>query len=155
VIILGFTNIGGAVTGGEAYSLLTRFPAWSIVLEISKLNPILGIGIANYYWYTPIYRILGYSGLHFSSHNNYIDILAQMGIIGLLCFLWFFWEAGRLGWRLKDNVPKGFTYAYVIGALGGLIGTLASGMLGDWILPFVYNVGLHGFRLAYSLVVLG
>jgi len=30
--------------------------------------------------------------------------------------------------------------------LGGLVGTLAAGMLGDWILPFVYNVGLHGYR---------
>lgn len=34
----------------------------------------------------------------------------------------------------------------MIGALGGLAGTLMSGMLGDWFLPFVYNVGLVGFR---------
>jgi uncharacterized membrane protein YeaQ/YmgE (transglycosylase-associated protein family) len=32
------------------------------------------------------------------------------------------------------------------GALGGLMATLAAGMLGDWFLPFVYNVGLEGFR---------
>jgi hypothetical protein len=34
----------------------------------------------------------------------------------------------------------------VIGALGGLVGTVVSGMLGDWFLPFVYNVGLEGMR---------
>jgi hypothetical protein len=34
----------------------------------------------------------------------------------------------------------------VYGALGGLAGTLAAGMLGDWILPFVYNIGFSGFR---------
>jgi hypothetical protein len=43
-------------------------------------------------------------------------------------------------------MPEGFPRAYVYGALGGLAGTLFSGMLGDWILPFVYNVGLEGFR---------
>ena len=40
----------------------------------------------------------------------------------------------------------GFASAYVYGAIGGLAGTLVAGMLADWMLPFVYNVGLSGFR---------
>jgi len=43
-------------------------------------------------------------------------------------------------------VPEGFARAYVYGALGGLAGTLVAGMLADWLIPFVYNVGLAGFR---------
>jgi O-antigen ligase len=156
VVVFSSSNFSGFVTGGEDYSLQTRFPAWSIVLEIFKLNPILGVGIANYYWYTPIFRILGYTGLTFSSHNNYIDLLAQMGIVGLLCFLWFFWAIGRLNFQLKDRVPPGFASAYVLGAIGGLVATLTAGMLGDWIMPFVYNVGLPGFRSSmYSFIFLG
>ena len=31
-------------------------------------------------------------------------------------------------------------------AFGGLIGTLVAGTLGDWVLPFFYNVGMNGFR---------
>ena len=27
-----------------------------------------------------------------------------------------------------------------------MVGTLFAGMLGDWFLPFVYNVGMRGFR---------
>jgi O-antigen ligase len=129
----------------ENYSILTRLPAWSIVLEIVKANPILGLGFSNYYWYTPLFPILGYS-VYFNSHNNYVDIIAQVGLVGLACLLWFLWEVGRLGWDLRNKVPDGFSYAFVIGALGGLIGTLVSGMLGDWFLPFVYNVGLDGTR---------
>jgi len=34
----------------------------------------------------------------------------------------------------------------VYGALGGLSGMLTAAMLGDWVLPFVYNVGLKGLR---------
>ena len=84
--------------------------------------------------------------MQFNSHNQYVDLLLQTGILGLACFLWFAWEVGWLGWRLRTQVPPGFAQAYVYGALGGLVGTLTAGMLGDWVLPFVYNVGLDGFR---------
>jgi hypothetical protein len=129
----------------EGYSLVTRLEAWRILAEIVKVNPILGLGPANYYWYTPLYSLLGYY-VKFNSHNQYVDIIAQTGLLGLACFLWFAWEVGWLGWRLRAQVPEGFAQAYVYGALGGLAGTLAAGMLGDWVLPFVYNIGLAGFR---------
>jgi len=52
----------------------------------------------------------------------------------------------RVGWRLRASAPEGFPQAYVVGCLGGLAGMLAAGMLGDWVLPFVYNIGLWGMR---------
>lgn len=140
-----FVDVNQVVAGGEDYSILTRLEAWRIILEIVKVNPLLGLGLSNYYWYTQLFPILGYS-VRFNSHNNYVDIIAQVGLIGLACFFWFVWEAGRLGWKLRHEASPGFQHAYVIGVLGGLAGTLAAGMLGDWILPFVYNVGMHGYR---------
>ena len=131
--------------GDNQYSLFTRLEAWKILGQIIQVNPILGVGPANYYWYTPIFQILGYS-VSFNSHNNYIDIIAQTGILGLICFLWIAWELGRLAWRLIKSSQEGFAKAYIYGAMGGLVGSWASGMLGDWIIPFVYNVGFKGFR---------
>jgi hypothetical protein len=131
--------------GDNAYSTMTRLEAWRILLEIIKVSPILGLGPANYYWYTPLFSILGYY-VSFNSHNNYVDLVAQTGLLGLGCYLWFLWEASRLGWRLRSQAPEGFAKAYVYGALGGLAGTLLAGQLGDWVLPFVYNVGFEGFR---------
>ena len=43
-------------------------------------------------------------------------------------------------------MPIGFARAYVYGALGGIAGTLVAAALGDWVLPFVYNIGLRGMR---------
>jgi O-antigen ligase len=135
-----------SILNADQYSLFTRQEAWKIVLEnIVKVSPIFGLGPANYYNYTPLFPILGYN-VRFNSHNQYVDLLAQTGILGLLAFLWLAYELGWLGWRLKDRAPNGFARAYVIGALGGLAGTLAAGMLGDWVIPFVYNIGLAGFR---------
>jgi len=142
---LNVQKIVGIVMTDQQYSLMTRLEAWRIVIEIIKASPLLGLGPANYYWYTPLFPILGWY-VQFNSHNQYVDIVAQTGLLGLACFLWFAWEVGWLGWRLRARVPDGFAQAYVYGALGGLAGMLAAGMLGDWVLPFVYNIGLAGFR---------
>jgi hypothetical protein len=133
------------IGGSNAYSLLTRREAWRIVLEIARVSPVFGLGPANYYWYTHLYPIFGYA-VQFNSHSNYVDLIAQTGLLGLACFLWFAWQAGRLGWSLRSRVAPGFAQAYVYGALGGLAGMLVAGFLGDWVLPFVYNIGLNGMR---------
>jgi hypothetical protein len=135
----------GGLVATDEYSISTRFDAWSIMAQIIRISPIIGLGFANYYWYTPLFPIRGYA-VSFNSHNNYVDIVAQMGVIGLVCFLWLMVELGWLGWRLRTKAPSGFARAYVYGALGGLAGMVVAGMLGDWVLPFFYNVGLNGFR---------
>jgi O-antigen ligase len=144
-VLMPQTFSGLIDVGDNSYSAMTRVEAWEVLFQIIKVSPILGLGFANYYWFTPLFSILGYH-VRFNSHNNYVDLVAQTGLLGLACFLWFSVEVGRLGWQLRERVPSGFAQAYVYGALGGLAGTLFAGMLGDWVLPFVYNVGFGGFR---------
>jgi O-antigen ligase len=144
--ILSPQVVNGILLGGDnAYSLETRLQAWGILLRMVRLNPILGLGPANYYNYTPLFSILGYS-VSFNSHNNYLDLLAQTGIAGLACFLWLTGSIGRTIWRTRNRLPDGFPRVYADSALAGLAGMLVAGMLGDWVIPFVYNVGLEGLR---------
>jgi O-antigen ligase len=144
-IVVFASTIWDFLLSDNQYSYMTRLEAWRIVGEIVKVNPIFGLGPSNYRFYTPLFSIFGYN-VPFNSHNNYVDIIAQIGFLGLACFIWFSWEVGRLGWKLYPKVQDGFAKAFVLGCLGGLGGTLVAGMLGDWVLPFVYNVGLQGFR---------
>lgn len=132
-------------TGDQQYSLMTRLEAWKVLTDIIAVNPVLGLGPANYYHYTQLFPIMGWY-VKFNSHNNFVDILAQTGLIGLALFLWFAWEMLRMAWRLTRRHLRGFSRGYAFGALGGLAGTLAAAMLGDWVIPFVYNVGVEGFR---------
>jgi hypothetical protein len=143
--IIPFINLASEAMASDVYSVSTRLDAWLILLEIIKVSPLFGLGFANYYWYTPLFRIRGWS-VKFNSHNTFVDIVAQAGLVGLACFFWFLFEVAVLAWNLRGRVRDGFPLAYVNGALAGLLATLAAAMLGDWVLPFVYNIGLNGLR---------
>ncbi|MCB0207889.1 MAG: O-antigen ligase family protein [Anaerolineae bacterium] len=140
---------------GDSYSWGTRVDAWIIVIEITKASPIFGLGFANYNWFTPLFPIRGYA-VRFNSHSQYVDIFAQTGILGFIAFIYLFIVIGWLAWELRNRVPEGFPRAYVYGALGGLVATLVAAALGDWVLPFFYNIGLSGFRASvWSWIFLG
>ena len=153
--VIPVANIVAGLIATDQYSWGTRVDAWLIVIEITKVNPILGLGFANYNAYAPLFPIRGYA-VNFNSHSQYIDLYSQTGLLGLICFFWFFIVVWQIGWRLQARVPHGFEYAYVYGALGGLAATLAAAALGDWVLPFFFNIGLNGFRASFlSWVFLG
>lgn len=131
--------------GDNEYSMVTRLEAWKIMFQIIEKNPLFGVGPANYYFYTPFYNIMGYS-VSFNSHNNYIDLLAQLGVVGFGIFIWWAIETTKLGFSLLKVQLEPFEKSFVITAIGGLAGTLVAAFLGDWLIPFVYNVGMEGFR---------
>jgi O-Antigen ligase len=129
----------------EEYSYMTRLEAWGVLWQVIEKSPVVGLGPSNYFYYTAVFPFLGWYAT-FNSHNNYMDLLAQVGFLGLLAFSWFVFEISRMCFRMKRCLPEGFTQAYVYGAIAGLAGSLASGMLADWIIPFFYNIGIRGFR---------
>ncbi|MFN8062106.1 MAG: O-antigen ligase family protein [Vicinamibacterales bacterium] len=134
-----------ALMQGESYSWMTRLEAMGVIWQLVRTNPLLGFGPANYYHYTLLFPILGW-WVRFNSHNNYIDLVAQTGFLGLLAFFWFCTEVFLIAWRLRRRATSFFGRAYAVGALAGLAGSLVSGLLADWIVPFAYNIGLTGFR---------
>jgi hypothetical protein len=131
----------------QHHTIVSRQATYPILIELIKANPVIGLGMSNYYHFTPLYPILGWY-VKFNSHNNFIDIIAQTGLVGMGLFAWFAYEIGRVGWRLRHKVTDGFSRGYVYACLGGLVATLISGFIGDWFLPFTYNIGMTGFRAA-------
>lgn len=144
-VLIGAFYITMDLIGSEDYSWGTRVDAWRIILEISRISPLLGMGFANYYWYTPLFPIRGWR-VSFNSHSQFVDLIAETGYVGLLSFLWIFFETGRLAWRLTRQLSDGFKKAYAYGVFAGICATILAAFMGDWVLPFVYNVGLAGFR---------
>lgn len=137
-------TLGWIWSPDQIYSSRTRIAAAQTLYQIAQESPIIGFGPANYYHYTRLFPILGWY-VRFSSHNNYFDLVLQGGLCGFACLAWLWWELALAGIVAVCKSVDHFSRAYAWGAVAGLIGTVVSGFLGDWFLPFVYNVGLAGF----------
>jgi O-antigen ligase len=145
-ILAEFTN------DDQSWSTYSRFLTWPILFELFKISPVFGLGLAHYHFYTIYYPIYGYY-TYFNSHNNYWDLAVQTGVVGLALFLWLSAALVLLAFRIRRRAVDGFSRSFVDSIQAGFIAILASGMLADWFLPFVYNIGLSGFRNSILLWV--
>jgi hypothetical protein len=147
-VLLNYSLLHAEVmTDSQQYSAYSRFATLEIMYDLFKANPLFGLGPANYHFYTPLYSLLGWC-VQFNSHNNYVDILVQTGLVGMTFFVWLVMAVARTAWQLLFRTQDGFLRGYLAASLGGLAGMLFSGFLGDWFLPFLYNIGIQGFRAA-------
>ncbi len=112
-----------------------RLELWNLSIEITKNNPFLGVGIANY----GLYAQEHYEGIYTiaPAHNNFLQILAEQGLIGLLAYLWLLFEAMRiLILTLKVKPTKGLA----IGLLGSLISVILMGLINVTYLDVQYGL---------------
>ena len=134
-------SLGG--TGGRDQLIRDGLGIWS-------RSPVLGVGPGNNYPYMLRYSALG------TAHNQYVNILIELGAIGLVCFAVFAYQALRLGlalWR-RARVPS--HRKLVLSWLGMFGGFLAGGFFGDFMLPSIRNSGLELFAEFYvQWIVLG
>ena len=131
-------------SGGSRLALSAR------VVEVTMRNPITGLGPAAYRSYARM-KPLSYLGAYWlepavNSHNNYVDLFAHGGLLGLILFFWFTAEVIGLCRRLRVRFTDGFAGGYVNAMLAAWIGALLLMVLADWILPSVYNIGFSGFQ---------
>src|SRR5262249_18083536 len=104
---------GGAVRKGD----LTRLDIWNQTLELVSRFPLFGTGPAGY----AVYFQSLYAGSRFSlsTHNNYLDILAQTGVVGFVVFAWLFLALGLAGWQARRLWLAGFEGGYAQAVFAG------------------------------------
>ncbi|MCS6840214.1 MAG: O-antigen ligase family protein [Roseiflexus sp.] len=129
-----------------------RIGMWEINLRVVGEHWLFGTGPGGYAPYYMTY----YPNDARSTHNNYLDIIAQFGVVGSIIWLWFAVVSTREGFRLYRKAPPGFLKTMALITVSGWIGAQASMLLGDWILPFPYNQTITGYRYTvYSWIFVG
>lgn len=113
-------------------------------------HPILGVGPGNNYPYMLRYSVLG------TAHSQYFDLLLELGLIGMSCFLLFIVLALRNGIHTLHAVRDPFHQMVVLGWLGLFSGFVVGSIVGDFMLQSIRNGGLTTFSEFYlQWVVLG
>lgn len=88
----------------QDYSGQVRRSQWSETVEMLKDRPLQGAGLAGYptvfepYHDAKLYEIFQYP------HNVILNFWVEMGIFGVIAFLWLAIVTGKLAWQRRDDV---------------------------------------------------
>jgi O-antigen ligase len=88
---------------GKEPTFTGRTPIWLAVIEMIERRPLLGYGYSAFWGgldsaAAPVLLKIGWHTPH--SHNGFLDILVQLGAVGMALFLYGVWTAGRNGVRM-------------------------------------------------------
>jgi O-antigen ligase len=155
VVALDFTSYySRIVTANEEEGSTSRLDIWALNLKHVENHPFFGMGPAGYAPYNMHYHPQDAR----STHNNYFDVLAQNGIIGMVSFVVLMATFVRICLRNARGThrERSFEAAFAAATLGGCLAALVAMALGDWVLPFAYNQTITGFdNASYTWMMLG
>lgn len=156
VVILSHKDyyLGKVLQNETQESGFTRLAAWKANWGITKDHLIFGTGPAGY----AVYYMTYFPTEAMATHSNYIDLVAQTGIVGTIFYLWLFVSLVLVGYRLSMRL-KGrgdFVEAMANISLSGTGACIVIMAFGDWLLPFAYTQTIVGFNYAvYNWIFMG
>jgi len=119
-------------------SAMGRVHAWEAAANMSKAHPLLGVGAGAFLYVWPLYRPAAEKTAHVA-HNVFLDVVGELGFVGLLLFLMFVGAAAGGAFAASRN-PELAWLARAIAA--SLVGYLTSSLF------------LSGYTLSSHLYVL-
>ncbi len=96
-------------------SLTHRFALWYAAFPLIKDNLLLGVGWSGYKFIAPQYASFAKEKISLttatiggSAHNQYLQIASDMGIIGLIVFIWLLVSILRCSWQLYRDAKDSY-----------------------------------------------
>ena len=136
---------GAEMTGSSDPSAGTsRIEIWRSTWLLIKDHPLTGVGFGGYWTAIPQYHQASGQATPQEAHNDYLELVASGGVIGLALAIWFalaFVRRSLFIWKTS----RGYRKAATLGALTGIFG-VAVHSLADF--------GLHNFTNAIIFTAL-
>jgi O-antigen ligase/tetratricopeptide (TPR) repeat protein len=101
----------------------TRLIAWQGTFAMIHDFPLLGVGLGAWPELFPHYRRPPWSPLFYrEAHNDYLELVAETGLLGGVLLVWFFLRSGRgVARGLRTASPQVLPYlAALLAACGGM-----------------------------------
>jgi O-antigen ligase len=100
---LQFGDVRGVDINDANYAVLERLAHWQAAIEMAKDNIWTGVGFGNYEPAYGDYALVNWPFPLGHAHNYYLNILAEIGVPGLLAYL-FLW--GAVFWQTADLIKR-------------------------------------------------
>lgn len=110
-----------AVEAQESNVGVRRKEIWGATWQMIKQHPLTGVGIGGYWTAIPQYHNASGRMTPQQAHNDYLELLASGGVIGVLLGVWFIFLFVRFA-RVALRSADPFRRAACFGALAGLFG---------------------------------
>lgn len=111
------TDVRGAYVTDENYAVTERIAHWQAAEWMARDNPWTGVGFDNYEVAYSTYALMEWQNPLGHAHNYYLNLLAEIGIIGLLAYL-FTWLSIALITVYVSVRSTGIERMWSIGLLG-------------------------------------
>ena len=139
-------TIGTIVSQRLGGNDVDRIGLWHSALIVWSKSPIIGVGPGNLVGYMERFSVFSIALVlqgYQQAHNIFLEVLAELGVVGLALFLIFL---GAVIWRLARRVPNRGTAARHIQATGlaMLVGTALMAVVGSGIVPTIASAGWEG-----------
>jgi O-antigen ligase len=156
ILLMAVIVFGAVLIGGE--SSLTRFAEtaaskdfstnrthiWNVTLNVIKNTLPFGAGLGAFGTaYTPFDSLSGFERVE-QAHNDYLQVLADAGIVGILLGAFFIYELFKNGLQNAKTANK-FRHGVAVGALAGCFAVLVHSL---------FDFVLHTTAISVLFVVL-
>src|SRR5262249_37070558 len=109
---------------GIEHSGQTRVDLWADAIKVFDSNPLLGTGFNTYAY-------MGRIGTYPDTHNLFIKVLLETGIIGLMILLWLLGKSLWFGLKMSRSARDPFIRALGLGLAGWVVCAVGANFFGD------------------------
>lgn len=116
---------------------IDRLIMWQDAIAIWLRHPYIGVGAGNYQFFDIAYG----TDVGGVAHNQFLEVLAEMGVQGLLFLLWCLVAIGRLAFKRFYGATTTQGKAIAIAYIGYFTGLIFLCFTGDFFLPSAAGAG--------------
>jgi O-antigen ligase len=106
------------------HSAASRLSLWEEAMQVFQADPIFGTGFNTYAYGS---HVGGYG----DTHNVFVKVLVETGLVGLLLFLAIFFKLFKVGFRLYRTATDSFFKSIGLGFSALMITAFIANLFGD------------------------
>jgi len=110
--------------GSLDHSADTRLTLWEDAMQGIQINPVMGTGFDTY---AHMHRVGNYQ----DTHNFFVKVLFETGVIGLFIFLWLLGKTFGTGYKLFRRAKDPFLASLGLGLAGWVVCCFVANCFGD------------------------